>query len=786
MRKLAFLVLPLLAFGDTTACSSEHDEPPVDVPNACAAFRKTAPPTPVATTCPLKVSGTGSTVRVFAAGYRQDVVKNATYADYCEAVDRVMREQIAPCLAKDKPNFVVWPEDAILSAAFIGKRGDKARQKTISDAAFLDLAGAYGKQIQHYQQQFASLPTGRNLTLALTDVSWRVLYKVFAEQARHYGVHVAVGANVADAHEVTDPALRTKLGDPEYTDGPVWEASSPEVYNVGIIFNPDGKIAGVDRKAYLTPPEEDTLNIAYGALPQLDPIDLPFARASAAISKDAWMPPVRDRFDAWGVDLALQYEAFSGWAIEERPGDWNPDVFMESGYLMTARAGAPRNVVTPCLTGNILDLVFDCQSHITKIPAADDAPLSFIGNPRVPGFLAMGAWAAPTRESMSRDELRAYGETLKQGGARANQYAESVAAADLEIHKDDNYPAIAGVGAPGVLGASRAFPSTGPQRHVAVAAHNDTYALAWEERDEIVVTTVRAGGEPAMKRYAAKGARLPAVAFDGAGRLAVAYEADEHVWLVVADGAPRTVPAGSGAQWMPSLAGGATSFHLAWIDLRDGGRPHVYVAGEDLAPVRVDPMHENTAKPTRGDEWSPRIAADAAGVHVVWTDFRDYSWDIRYARSTDGGKTFAPSIRINDPSKSVGTPAVELERLHADPVVALSSGAAYLAWTALQDREPTPWIATDVVRDGVPATDVSLSKGLVQPDIVFAPAARVVGVRNNAVYLAPTDAPLSDASAGAHASRPRGAALADGTLIVAWEDDRDGRRQIRYVTGKLP
>lgn len=792
-------LLPLALF----ACSSNEEAtpPPAPVAGACAAFRKTAPPTPVSTTCKLPVSGSGN-VRVFAAGNRQDIAKNNTYEAFCESIDRVMREQIAPCLAKDKPNLVVWPEDAILAAAFIGARGDKARKKTIADAAFLDLAGAYSKQIVHYQQQFEALPAGRNLTLALTDVSYRVLYGVFAEQAKYYGVHVAVGANVAEAREVTDAALRAKLGDPEVTEGPVYEAASSDVFNVGMVFDDKGKIAGVDRKAYLTPPEEDVLNLSYGALPQLDPLDLPFARISAAISKDAWMPPVRDRFDAWGTDVVLQYEAFSGWAVEERPGDWNPDVFMESGYFMTARAGSVRYVATPCLTGNILDLVFDCQSHITKQPAPGDAPLAFIGNPALPGFSSMGPWAAAG--NLSRADLRAYGETLKQGGSRENLYAESVAVADLDIHRDGKYPAIAGAGVPGVLGASSIVsPAEVPQRHVAVAAHGDAVALAWEEGSDVVVGFQRT--ELRLTRFS--GARLPAVAFDGTGRVAVAFEKGDRVHLAIGDsngsiGMPKTV-AGTAAQWMPSLAGGPSSFYVAWADLRDGGRPHVYLAGEDLAPVRVDGKHLNTDKPTRGDEWSPRIAADDTGVHVVWTDFRDYSWDIRYARSTDLGKTFSDSVRVNDPAKRAGD--VELERLHADPTIAVSGGAALVAWTALQDRLPLPWTAWDVIADGKPGTDTRIgwakpsscagvpdhwceAKSFVQPDAVATPDGRMVGVHDSMVVLftsARPDAPISDAPRAAHASRPRMATLADSTMVIAWQDDRAGMTKIRWVRGKL-
>src|SRR5207244_6192751 len=125
-------------------------------------------------------------------------------AHYCDAIDRVVRERVAPCLSSSAPNLVVFPEDTTLAAWFLGARGEHARTHAESNAAFVDLAGGYSQAIGWYENAFPHLEGGRALDLALTDASWRVLYGVFAEIAKRYGVWVAVGATVSGAQETTD------------------------------------------------------------------------------------------------------------------------------------------------------------------------------------------------------------------------------------------------------------------------------------------------------------------------------------------------------------------------------------------------------------------------------------------------------------------------------------------------------------------------------------------------------------------------------------------------------
>ena len=101
--------------------------------------------------------------------------------------------------------------------------------------------------------------------------------------------------------------------------------------------------------------------------------------------------------------------------------------------------------ITPHMVGNLLDLVFDGQSAITRRGA--NAPLRhYVGNAGFdpatdppgyevyaggkPEFLVLASWAAP---DASRDELRAIGAKLASGSndPLENDYLETAIWADL-------------------------------------------------------------------------------------------------------------------------------------------------------------------------------------------------------------------------------------------------------------------------------------------------------------------------------------------------------------------
>ncbi|MBI2571796.1 MAG: hypothetical protein HYV63_32705 [Candidatus Schekmanbacteria bacterium] len=82
--------------------------------------------------------------------------------------------------------------------------------------------------------------------------------------------------------------------------------------------------------------------------------------------------------------------------------------------------------------------------------------------------------------------------------------------------------------------------------------------------------------------------------------------------------------------------------------------------GAQVQPLRfLDATARNDAVFGR-----PQLAAGGSDVGVVWEDFRDGNPDIYLARSTDGGRSFGPNIRVNTQSSMPSAqrhPAVALD-----------------------------------------------------------------------------------------------------------------------------
>jgi hypothetical protein len=66
----------------------------------------------------------------------------------------------------------------------------------------------------------------------------------------------------------------------------------------------------------------------------------------------------------------------------------------------------------------------------------------------------------------------------------------------------------------------------------------------------------------------------------------------------------------------------------------------------------------------------PQIAADGAGVYLVWDDFRTNTSNVLFTRSLDGGATWSSPIRVND------SPTGE----HFFSSVAVSAGVISIVW----------------------------------------------------------------------------------------------------------
>jgi hypothetical protein len=154
--------------------------------------------------------------------------------------------------------------------------------------------------------------------------------------------------------------------------------------------------------------------------------------------------------------------------------------------------------------------------------------------------------------------------------------------------------------------------------------------------------------------------------------------------------------AASDGQYNPFIvSGNRGDFYLAYVERANSVSDVMLRRSSDgvkfSTPVRVN---DRAGDATVRNENPPKVAVGARGeVYVCWANERGkWKGDIRFARSTDGGKTFSPAITIN--SDGAGEPAG-----HAFQSIAVDRrGRVYVAWIdernkQKEDRGAEIWLA---------------------------------------------------------------------------------------------
>jgi hypothetical protein len=159
--------------------------------------------------------------------------------------------------------------------------------------------------------------------------------------------------------------------------------------------------------------------------------------------------------DALGVDTVVQAEANPGRWAATNPGGWQPLEWMESTWRTVAdpTVGFATNI-TSHMVGNLLDLVFDGQSAITR-RGRSGGPSHDVGNREFepdldpepyrihlgakPEFERLAPWVVP---DAPRDELRAVADALAPGSGDEleNDYLETAIWTDLPLPAGDGVP----------------------------------------------------------------------------------------------------------------------------------------------------------------------------------------------------------------------------------------------------------------------------------------------------------------------------------------------------------
>src|SRR3954454_2227791 len=334
-------------------------------------------------------------------------------------------DDAASHLRSDGRNLVVWPEDTGLFGALTGDRAASARAGGSFEGAIISLIGAYGPQNAYYTQKYPqlgnrSLPV--RLTLeSLTDTFARTSVETFSEMAARYHVYLEVGVTMTQNWQVVcndieafnraspprlpggvlcqeqNPQKVLALRDPNETARDyAYEATSPNVSNMALVFDPGGRLISKQVKTYLTEIElPGQLDLVPGQVSGgLGAVKTPVGTLGFVTSKDAWMPDVLAKLDEARVDLLVQPEFFTN-DLVENAGMWAPDTLKASGYNDVLRMPSVRTMVLPELTGNIFDFSADAQSHFALKPGRGKTPRGhLVGQPDVPG-LVVSPWVVP-------------------------------------------------------------------------------------------------------------------------------------------------------------------------------------------------------------------------------------------------------------------------------------------------------------------------------------------------------------------------------------------------------
>jgi len=389
--------------------------------------------------------------RLIAVGNRISLQAAATEQSFATELERIVGKAV-PHLAKDRSNLVVLGEILGLPLALTGRRGYLSRLMHTSNVAISMLALGYGRRMIHYRRLYAGISLVRSLLLSLSDVMYRPFVSTLSRLAARHSVYLSASTITPHVQCSTSTADISRFG--RRHSGKVFLPDGSGVYNTGFLWGPDGSLIGKTDKVFLTDNEKAILDLTAGDLDSVQVFETEIGKIGIAISLDAFTPEYLQKLDNLDACIVIQNDANDQpWASPSKTCDWQPQEWLNS-VLGSVQDDYPHlhYNVCPMQVGNFYDVTFDGQSVITKKSDRNPDPYcNFVGNDgfvhTVTGkamkgdILAVSPWVIEdpikTTPEMSlaerRKALEQVARQLLPGGARANQYLESVIWADVDV-----------------------------------------------------------------------------------------------------------------------------------------------------------------------------------------------------------------------------------------------------------------------------------------------------------------------------------------------------------------